>query len=210
MKLIQEQFLAEAKKENGSYFIEGIFMQSAVKNRNGRVYPTKTMDNEVNRYIKEYVEKNRAVGELNHPQSPAINFERVSHMVTGLEKDGNNWVGRAKILDTPMGNVVEGLLKGGVQIGVSSRGLGTLKAINGIQEVQNDFKLAAIDIVNDPSAPDAYVDAIMENVSWAYCESGQCYVRQDLMEQHKREIKRKNPDARRRLQMFEEFLKTIK
>jgi hypothetical protein len=210
MKLITEQYLAEAKKEGNSYFIEGIFMQSDVKNRNGRIYPTSIMDNEVNRYIKEYVDRGRAVGELNHPQSPSINLDRVCHKVTGMTKDGNNWIGRAKILNTPMGKVVEGLLEGGVQIGVSSRGLGSLKSVHGIQEVQNDFRLAAIDIVSDPSAPDAYVEAVMEDVSWTYCEDGQCYIRQDLVEEHKKEIKCKKVDAQRKIKMFEEFILNIK
>lgn len=210
MKLLREEFLAETKKEGNKYYIEGIFLQSAIKNRNGRVYPTETMDSEVNRYIKEYVDKGRAVGELNHPTSPSINLDRVSHKITGLIKDGNNWVGRATIIDTPMGNVVKGLLAANVNIGVSSRGLGSLKTVNGIQEVQNDFRLAAIDIVSDPSAPDAYVEAVNEDYSWVFCENDQCFVRQDIAENHKKEIKRSKLTSERKLQMFEEFINNIK
>lgn len=185
-------------------------MQSAVKNRNGRVYPTNVMDNEVKRYIKEYVNQNRAIGELGHPSTPTINLDRVSHVITGLEKDGSNWVGRARILDTPMGNVAEGLLKGGVKIGVSSRGLGTVRTVNGIDEVQSDFKLAAIDIVGDPSAPDAFVDAVNEDASWLFCEDGRCYIREDLYEQHKKDIKNCPLTREKKVAMFESFINSIK
>lgn len=210
MKLLQEQFLAEATKTGNNLFIEGIFMQSAVKNRNGRIYPTKIMDGEVNRYVKEYVEQGRAVGELGHPNTPAINLDRVSHKITGLTKDGNNWIGRASILNTPMGNVARGLLEGGVRIGVSSRGLGTIRSINGIDEVQSDFKLASVDIVGDPSAPDAFVDAVNEEASWLFCEDGHCYVREDLYEQHKKEIKKSKLSYEKKLKMFEDFINNIK
>lgn len=210
MKLLTENYLAESKKEGKHWMIEGVFMQAAVKNRNGRVYPESTMANEAKKYIKEYVDQNRACGELGHPASPSINLDRVSHLVTGLTQDKNNWIGRAKVLNTPMGNVVEGLLEAGVKIGVSSRGLGTLKNVNGIQEVQSDFKLAAIDIVADPSAPDAYVDGIMEDVSWVYCEDGQCFIRQDLVEDHKKKIKCSKISLDDKIRMFEEFLKNIK
>jgi len=210
MKLLREEFIAEARKEGKNYFIEGIFLQSDIKNRNGRVYPTATMDKEVNRYVKEYVEKGRAIGELNHPTSPTINLDRVSHKITGLIKDNNNWVGRAAIIDTPMGNVVRGLLDAKVNVGVSSRGLGTLKSVNGIQEVQNDFRLAAVDIVSDPSAPDAYVEAVNEGLSWVFCNEGQCFVREDLYEQHKKDVKKSKLTPEKKLQMFEEFIRNIK
>ena len=148
-------------------FIEGVFLQTNMKNRNGRVYPMDIMENEVKRYNKEFISKNRAYGELGHPEGPTINLERVSHMITSLEKDGNNFVGKAKIMNTPMGNIVKGLLNDGAKLGVSSRGMGSVTQKNNAQYVQNDFMLAtAADIVADPSAPDAFVDGIMEGVEW--------------------------------------------
>jgi len=136
------------------------------------MYPENTMDNEVNRYVKEYVEKNRAYGELGHPDSPSINLDRVSHMITGLKKEGTNWIGRAKILETPMGKIARGLLEGGANLGVSSRALGTLRMNKeGVQVVQDDFMLStAADIVADPSAPDAFVRGIMESVDWIFVD----------------------------------------
>jgi hypothetical protein len=208
MKLLTEDFLVESKIEGKNTFIEGIFMQSKVKNRNGRVYPEQILDTEANRYVTEYVNKGRAVGELNHPATPSINLDRVSHKITGLIKDGYNWVGKAQVIDTPMGNVVKGLLNAGVMIGVSTRGLGSLRTVNGIQEVQNDFRLSAIDIVSDPSAPDAYVDAINESTSWVYCEDGKCFIRQDLVEEHKKQTKKKLSTTKK-IQMFEEFINSI-
>lgn len=174
MKLIKEEVqdvrvIITEDKESGkkSHCIEGVFMMAETKNRNGRVYPYNVLSNEVNRYNTEYVNKNRAVGELGHPDTPSINLDRVSHMITKLYPDGNNFIGRAKILDTPMGNTVKGLLDGGVTLGVSTRGVGSLKPHNGYQLVQDDFKLAtAADIVADPSAPDAFVKGIMENYDW--------------------------------------------
>ena len=174
MKLIKEEIqdvkvLITEDKENGkkSYCIEGIFMMAERQNKNGRVYPFQTLSKEVDRYNREYVTKNRALGELGHPDTPSINLDRVSHMITKLYPDGNNFIGRAKILDTPMGNTVKGLLDGGVTLGVSTRGVGSLKPQNGYQLVQDDFKLAtAADIVSDPSAPDAFVKGIMENYDW--------------------------------------------
>lgn len=174
MKLIKEEIqdvrvLITEDKENGkkSYCIEGIFMMAERQNKNGRVYPFQTLSKEVDRYNREYVSKNRALGELGHPDTPSINLDRVSHMITKLYPDGNNFIGRAKILDTPMGNTVKGLLDGGVTLGVSTRGVGSLKPHNGYQLVQDDFKLAtAADIVSDPSAPDAFVKGIMENYDW--------------------------------------------
>jgi hypothetical protein len=173
-KLIKEevcdiQYLITEDKNTGkkTYTIEGVFMMAETKNRNGRVYPYNVLSKEVDRYNNEYVMKNRAMGELGHPDTPAINLDRVSHMITNLKPDGNNFVGKAKILDTPMGNTVKGLLDGGVTLGVSTRGVGSLKPHNGYQLVQDDFKLAtAADIVADPSAPDAFVKGIMENYDW--------------------------------------------
>ena len=176
MKLITEQnfeavnFLKEGKEgEKQDYFIEGIFMQGDMKNRNGRMYPVKTLLKEVNRYDKEYIQKNRAYGELGHPAGPTINLDRVSHMIKELNQDGSNFVGKAKIMDTPMGNIVKNLMDEGCMLGVSSRGMGTLKERNGVAEVQNDFMLAtAGDIVADPSAPDAFVNGVMEGTEWIY------------------------------------------
>mgnify|MGYP006290397037 CR=1 FL=1 len=176
MKLFTElneevSYLTEAREDGGKeHYIHGIFLQANKKNRNGRIYPMNVMEGEVNRYINEVIKHNRAYGELGHPQGPQINLDRVSHMITELKRDGDNFVGKAKLTDTPMGNIAKGLLLSGAGLGVSSRGLGTLKPTkDGIMEVQNDFKLAtAADIVADPSAPDAYVKGIMENVDWVY------------------------------------------
>jgi len=176
MKLITELFedihyISEAK-ENGekTHFIEGIFLQSNVKNRNGRIYPLHIMEKEVNRYVNEVVNHNRAYGELGHPQGPSINLDRVSHIITSLKKEGDNFIGKAKLTETPMGNIAMGLLKSGANLGVSSRGMGSLKPTKeGIMEVQSDFHLAtAGDIVADPSAPNAFVKGVMENVEWIY------------------------------------------
>lgn len=172
MKLIREQvedvnYLIEDVAGKKNYFIEGVFCQAEQKNRNGRVYPYSVLNREVSRYNSEYVSKNRALGELGHPDTPSINLDRVSHMITKLYPDGNNFIGKAKIMDTPMGNIAKGLLDGGVKLGVSTRGVGSLKPHNGYQLVQDDFKLAVgADIVADPSAPDAFVEGIMENYDW--------------------------------------------
>ena len=173
MKLITEvtetlQYLAEDKDGKKTLFIEGPFLQAEVVNRNGRKYLKETMAKEVQRYTENYINKNRAFGELGHPDTPSINLDRVSHMVVGLRQEGNDWIGKAKILDTPMGNIVKSLIEGGAQIGVSSRGMGSLKNVNGVNIVQDDFHLAtAADIVADPSAPNAFVQGIMEGKEWA-------------------------------------------
>lgn len=173
MKLIAEEvldvrYLVEENGKGGKdYFIEGVFMQAERKNRNGRVYPFNVLSKEVERYNSDYVNKNRAFGELGHPDSPTINLDRVSHMITKLYPDGNNFIGKAKILDTPNGKIVKSLLDGGASLGVSTRGVGSLKPSNGFQLVQDDFHLAtAADIVADPSAPDAFVRGIMEGAEW--------------------------------------------
>ena len=176
MKLISEEatnveFLTEASKSGGkNYFIEGIFMQANKKNRNGRVYPTEILQKEAKRYTTEFIKKKRAFGELGHPDGPTVNLERVSHMIEELEEVGQNFMGRAKILDTPYGKIVKNLIDEGAQLGVSSRGMGSLKpGRNGISEVQGDFYLAtAADIVADPSAPDAFVHGIMEGNEWIW------------------------------------------
>ena len=215
MKLITEvyesiEYISEAN-ENGEkeYFIEGIFMQANKKNRNGRMYPTEVLEREVDRYNKEYVVKNRAFGELGHPQGPTINLERVSHMIKGLKKDGDNFVGKAKIMDSPYGTIVKNLIKEGASLGVSSRGMGSLKSKNGVNEVQSDFYLAtAADIVADPSAPDAFVEGIMEGVEWVY-EGGR-WVEQ-FVEQAQEQIKTvsKSDLERTKLKIFENFLKKL-
>ena len=176
MKLIKEEIqdvkvLITEDKENGkkSYCIEGIFMMAERQNKNGRVYPFQTLSKEVDRYNREYVTKNRAFGELGHPENPQINLDRVSHMITSLKPDGTNFIGKAKILDTPNGKIVKSLLDGGASLGVSTRGVGSLRPHNGYQQVQDDFKLAtAADIVADPSAPDAFVQGIMEGKEWVF------------------------------------------
>ena len=176
MKLISEEatnveFLTEAKKDGGkNYFIEGIFMQANKKNRNGRIYPTEVLQKEAKRYTEEFIVKKRAFGELGHPDGPTVNLERVSHMIEELEEVDQNFMGRAKILDTPYGKIVKSLIDEGAQLGVSSRGMGSLKAgRDGVSEVQGDFYLAtAADIVADPSAPDAFVAGIMEGKEWIW------------------------------------------
>ena len=176
MKLISEfnetiSPIITESKENGKkdYFIEGIFMQSDIKNRNGRVYPKEVMQKEVDRYVKEFVEKDRAFGELGHPEGPTINLDKVSHLIQSLTLEGKNYVGKAKILSTPNGQIVKNLIDDGAKLGVSSRGLGSLEQKGGAQMVKGDFQLAtAGDIVADPSAPEAFVEGIMEGVEWVY------------------------------------------
>ena len=176
MKLICEltesvdyELIEEGAGKSKQYFIEGIFMQSEQKNKNGRIYPKEVLQKEVKRYNKEYVEPKRAFGELGHPDGPTVNLDRVSHMITELVEDGKNFLGRAKILDTPNGQIVKSLIDEGARLGVSSRGMGTLKPDKKAQIVQDDFYLAtAADIVADPSAPNAFVEGIMEGVEWVW------------------------------------------
>jgi hypothetical protein len=215
MKLIKEvyenlEYIAEANADGEKeFFIEGIFMQANQKNRNGRMYPTDILEREVERYNKEYVEKNRAFGELGHPQGPTINLERVSHMIKSLTKEGDNFMGKAKIMDSPYGNIVKNLIKEGASLGVSSRGMGSLKSKNGVNEVQGDFYLAtAADIVADPSAPDAFVEGIMEGVEWVY-EGGKWV--EHFVEQAQQEVHAasKADLEQVKLQVFENFLKRL-
>ena len=169
---VQPVIVEQNEKGEKDYFIEGIFMQSEIKNRNGRIYPKEVIQKEVKRYNKEFVEKKRAFGELGHPEGPTINLDKVSHMIEKLEEDGNNFVGRAKILSTPNGQIVKNLIDDGAKLGVSSRGLGSLESKGNAQYVKDDFQLAtAGDIVADPSAPEAFGEGIMEGVEWVY-ESG--------------------------------------
>ena len=176
MKLIKElseevEYVTESSESGEKkHFIEGIFLQGNIANRNGRIYETNILKGEVNRYIKEVVNNSRAYGELGHPQGPQINLDRVSHLIKELRQDGNNFIGKALITNTPMGNIAKGLMESGAKLGVSSRGMGSLKPNGqGIMEVQNDFRLAtAGDIVADPSAPNAFVEGVMEGVEWIY------------------------------------------
>ena len=212
MKLIREEiqnanFLVEEKGDKKNYFIEGVFMQSDLKNRNGRVYPKSVMETEVKRYTKENIDRKRAFGELGHPDGPTINLERVSHMITELSMDGSNVMGKAKIMDTPYGKIVKNLMDEGATLGVSSRGMGSLKAgRSGAQEVQGDFYLAtAADIVADPSAPDAFVSGIMEGKEWVW-DNG--IIKEVNIERYKQEIQkatmRQLDEAK--LKAFEDFL----
>ena len=214
MKLITEvtetiNYLAEEKDGKKSLYIEGPFLQSEVVNRNGRKYMKESMAREVNRYTQDYINKNRAFGELGHPDTPSINLDRVSHLVVGLRQEGNDWIGKAKILDTPMGNIVKSLIEGGAQIGVSSRGMGSLKNVNGVNIVQDDFHLAtAADIVADPSAPNAFVQGIMEGKEWVlvngiWTEQQYSEAKQMIRQASQREIEEVS------LRIFESLVKKL-
>jgi len=174
MKLISEEvtqvdFLSEEVDGKKRQFIEGVFLQAEVKNRNGRMYPVKTLAREVAKYDENYIQKGRALGELGHPEGPSINLDRVSHRIVSLQQEGNNFIGKAQILETPMGKIAKSLLDEGVKLGVSSRGMGSLIKKEGCNIVADDFMLAtAADIVADPSAPDAFVDGIMEGKEWVW------------------------------------------
>ena len=215
MKLISEhiedvEYITE-EKDNGekTYKIKGVFMQSEVKNRNGRVYPFPVLEKEVNRYNKQYVNENRAFGELGHPDGPTVNLERASHMITSLKPEGKNFIGEAKILKTPMGRIVENLMDAGGKLGVSSRGMGSLEQKNGANYVKKDFYLAtAADIVADPSAPNAFVQGIMEGKEWVW-DNG-ALVEEELIRMKKRineNVRKKhaNQDALE----FAKFLKLL-
>jgi len=218
MKLISEQwsddvnYLIEEDPKTGKKhaFIEGVMLQTEVKNKNGRIYPMEVMRKEVARYNKEYVEQSRAYGELGHPEGPTINLERTSHLITSLKEDGKNFIGKAKILSTPMGEIVKSLLDDGARLGVSSRGMGSLKASNGgVQMVQSDFQLAtAADIVADPSAPDAFVDGVMEGVEWVW-DNG--VIKAQKIEEYKHSIARARTHKLQevKLNVFNDFLKNL-
>ena len=213
MKLISEEAIdvdfvtEEDENKKKSYFIEGIFMQSEMKNRNGRVYPKAILQKEVKRYTDKFINTKRAFGELGHPDGPTVNLERVSHMITELVEDGANFVGRAKIMDTPYGKIVKNLIDEGAKLGVSSRGMGSLKPVqDGLQEVQNDFYLAtAADIVADPSAPDAFVSGIMEGREWIW-DNG-LLKEKEIVEYQKR-VERATEISRNkvRIEAFENFI----
>ena len=192
MKLIREEIetakvtITEGKNGKKNHFIEGVFLQGEIKNRNGRMYPISTLQREAVNYNKKYIEKGRALGELGHPDGPTINLDRVSHLITSLKQEGNNYVGKARLLDTPMGNIAKNLIDEGVKVGVSSRGLGTIRERDGVKVVMDDFMLAtAADIVADPSAPDAFVNGIMEGKEWIYNNGS---VQEQKVEQIKKRI----------------------
>lgn len=219
MKLITEtieeiNYITEVKEEGGkNLYIEGPFLQAAIKNRNGRMYPEEVMDKEVARYMKEAVETKQALGELGHPNGPQINLDRVSHRIVSLKKEGTDYIGKAMITNTPMGNIARGLIESGARLGVSSRGMGSLKLNKeGVNEVQNDFRLAtAADIVADPSAPNAWVDGIMESVDWVYDER-LGWKAFDLAEQTKKQIEKAVSSREleeRKLQIFENYLEKL-
>lgn len=216
MRLIKEfnesiSYLTEESKDpkKPNVFIEGVFLQSDLKNKNGRIYPREIMQREVARYTKENVDTKRAYGELGHPEGPTVNLDRVSHMIVSLKEDGNNYIGKAKVMDTPMGKIVKELISEGAQLGVSSRGLGSLKERNGINEVQDDFMLAtAADIVADPSAPDAFVSGIMEGKEWVFVNGK--WTEQDI-EEAKATISSANSAhlEEEKLQVFNNFLQKL-
>ena len=217
MKLISEytendtlQCITE-KKEDGTkeYVIEGVFAQADTKNRNGRVYPKPIMERAVSKYVTEQGSKKRAVGELNHPEGPTVNLDKVSHLITDLKFEGNDVVGKARILGTPMGKIVEGLLEGGVQLGVSTRGMGSLEQRNGAMYVKDDFILSTVDIVQDPSAPEAFVNGIMEGVDWVWNNG---VLEPQVIEEMETEIKTTPKAFRPEVQIreFKNFLSLIK
>ena len=214
MKLITEsiediQILTEEKDGKKTLYIEGVFLQSEIKNRNGRIYPFDVLNKEVERYSEEYVKAGRALGELGHPDGPTVNLDRVSHKITSLKAEGNNFMGKARILDTPMGKIAKSLLGEGVKLGVSSRGMGSLKEENGVKYVSDDFMLAtAADIVADPSAPDAFVNGIMEGKEWVW-EGG--LLRERQIQEMKKEIENasKVELEEKMLQAFDKFLSNL-
>ena len=216
MKLITElnesvQFLKENKDGRPQYFIEGIFIQAEKKNKNGRVYPKEILEKEVGKYVTELVDKKRAFGELGHPDGPTINLDRVSHMIVELKQDGDNFIGVAKIMDTPNGKIVKALIDEGASLGVSTRGMGSLKSRGDFQEVQEDFSLAtAADIVADPSAPDAFVNGIMEGVEWVW-DNG--ILKASTIERYEEiveeQVRKKTLTPEAKLSLFEDFLKKL-
>jgi hypothetical protein len=215
MKLITElteeiEYITEAREDGTKdHYIRGIFMQAEVPNKNGRIYKLPVMEAAVNKYIESHIKNKRAYGELGHPSGPQINLDRVSHIISEIKKDGNNFIGKAKLTDTPMGNIARGLLKSGANLGVSSRGMGTLKPNKeGIMEVQSDFHLAtAADIVADPSAPNAFVKGVMENVDWVYDASNDSWYQERLHEARKQMHKMTtNEIEKSKLDIFESFI----
>ena len=215
MKLITEtiedvQILTEEKNGKKDYKIKGVFMQADIKNRNGRIYPVETLAKEVRRYTKEFIEKKRAFGELGHPDGPTVNLERVSHMITSLKPEGKNFIGEAKIMDTPYGKIVKNLIDEGAVLGVSSRGMGSIQQQGGRNLVGKDFYLAtAADIVADPSAPDAFVEGIMEGKEWVW-DNG--VLKSVTVEQYKSEIEKAKRQelAEKKSKIFADFMSKLK
>jgi hypothetical protein len=204
------QYITEAKEGGGkNYKIKGIFLQADIKNRNGRVYPMEILEKEVTRYNKKFINENRAYGELGHPDGPTVNLERVSHMVTELYPDGKNFIGEAKIMETPMGKIVKNIMNEGGKLGVSSRGMGSLNQKNGANYVRDDFYLAtAADIVADPSAPNAFVEGIMEGKEWVW--NNGALIESELVElRRKFDVKKRNRDAKVEALEFAKFLKKL-
>ena len=214
MRLIAEEitevnFLSEEKNGKKSHFIEGVFLQAEISNKNGRKYPFRTLEREVAKYDESYIRKGRALGELGHPDGPSINLDKVSHKIESLRAEGNNFIGRAKILDTPMGNIAKSLLDEGVSLGVSSRGMGSLRKEGNTNIVQDDFMLAtAADIVADPSAPDAFVDGIMEGKEWVW-DNG--ILKESAVAQIKQEIDQATliNIQERKVSAFDKFLRSL-
>ena len=212
------EVITEAKEDGKkNYFIEGIFMQGDLKNRNGRIYPSSTLENEMNRYNKEFIQTKRALGELGHPDGPQINGDRVSHLITEMRREDNDFYGKAKILSTPMGEIVKSLLDEGVKIGVSTRGLGSVKAgRDGVMEVQKDFHLSTVDIVTDPSAPNAFVNGIMENVEYYYDIASGNWRATQMVEEIQQKVEKqyrtvtKTIDEAAAAGMFQNFIRTLK
>jgi len=214
MRLIAEEittvdFICEDKEGKKNYFIEGVFLQAELKNRNNRMYPLKTLSKEVAKYDENYIRKGRALGELGHPDGPSINLDRVSHKILSLKEDGNNFIGKAKLLDTPMGGIAKNLLDEGVKLGVSSRGMGSIRKEENCNVVMDDFMLAtAADIVADPSAPDAFVNGIMEGKEWVW-DNG--VLKEAKVAQIKKEIDQATllNLQERKVSAFETFLKSL-
>jgi hypothetical protein len=214
MKLIKEihetvNYITEGSDGKKELFIEGPFLVSEKKNKNGRLYEYNTMKKEVHRYTEEYVNKNRAFGELGHPESPTINLDRVAILIKSLSEDGTQWIGKAKVLDTPMGTIARQLIEGGAQLGVSSRGMGSLKSVNGVNVVQSDFMLAtAADIVADPSAPGAFVQGIMEGAEWVFVKG--VWTQQNIEESQQQIRKASQREIEEvSLQIFNNFMKKL-
>jgi hypothetical protein len=204
------QYITEAKENGGkNYKIKGIFLQADIKNRNGRVYPMEVLEKEVGRYNKKFINESRAYGELGHPDGPTVNLERVSHMVTELYPDGKNFIGEAKIMETPMGKIVKNIMDEGGKLGVSSRGMGSLDQKNGANYVRDDFYLAtAADIVADPSAPNAFVEGIMEGKEWVW--NNGALVEAELVElRRKFDVKKRQRNAKIEALEFAKFLKKL-
>lgn len=221
MKLITEinescEVITESNEDGEkSYFIEGIFMQGNIKNRNGRIYPTDTLEAEMERYKRDFITQSRALGELGHPDGPTINGDRVSHLITDMYRKGNDFYGKAKILNTPMGKIVKEFIDEGIKVGVSTRGLGSVRQKNGIMEVQKDFHLATVDVVTDPSGPNCFVSGIMENAEYYYDIASGNWRAQEVVEEIQKEAKKiykqtVKIDEMKAAQMFESFIRSIR